>query len=168
MGTITRGVAKIEFAPPIAGAPGTVFEALGLTDRDNPVTQIEADPTLDYLYSHELDPALDTEVTAGEMPFVMTVVDPSLATFAKVFGGTVTGTGGTATYGLPRTKLLQNFTVRITPKKGLIYTINYGSVYGKINADFAKAGKLAIDVVVQPLLPPDEDTDVITIGPLVA
>src|SRR5215217_3633976 len=154
MGTITRGLKSIEFAPLVSdGGPGTVFSSWGLSDRDSSVTHVEGDPTLDRLYSHESDTALDVQVTGGEMPFLVTVVDPDLATFAKAFGGTVTGTGATATYSFPSAKYIQDLTVKITPKKGLIETINRGSVYAKLNADYAKVGKVAIDIVVEPLLP---------------
>lgn len=166
MGKITRGLDKIEVGDvAVDGGPGTSLATLGFTDRDSPVTMVEADPTIDRLYAHEIDTPLDTEVTGGESPFIFTVVDPDLATMAEIFGGTVTGTGSTATYSMPSTKVIKRQTVKITPKKGLIVTIVDGAMYGKINGDWAKAGKVAIDVVVEPQQPTKADTDPIIWGP---
>lgn len=168
MGVITRGVAKIEVGDvAVDGGPGTTLDILGYSDRDSPVTQVEADPTLDRLYAHEIDTPLDTEVTGGEMPFIWTVVDPDVETLAAIFGGTVTGTGDTATYGLPSSKSMFNKTVKITPKKGLVCTIVNAAFYGKINADYAKAGKFAVDCVAEPQQPTKADTAPVIYGPKV-
>lgn len=166
MGKITRGLAKIEMGDVAAdGGPGTDLDPLSKTDRDSPITMVEADPTIDRLFSHEDDDPLDTEVTGGEKPFLFTIVDPDLATFARIFGGTVTGAGDAATWGMPSNKAIKNQTVKAYPKKGLITTIVNGSVYGKINHDMSKAGKLAIDVVVEPLKPTKAATPSIIYGP---
>ncbi|MCF2498401.1 hypothetical protein [Dyadobacter chenhuakuii] len=166
MGKITRGLDKIEVGDVAAdGGPGASLDVLGKTDRDSPVTMVEADPTIDRLYSHEDDDPLDTLVTAGEKPFLFTVVDPTLATLATIFGGAVTGSGNAATYHLPSSKAIKNQTVKITPKKGLVITVVNGALYGKINADFARAGKFAVDVVVEPQKPTKAATGAIIWGP---
>lgn len=166
MSKITRGLGRIEMGDVAGdGGPGTDLEPLGKTDRDSPITMVEGDPTIDRLHSHEDDDPLDTEVTGGEKPFLFTIVDPDLETFARIFGGTVTGTGLGATWGFPSNKSIKNQTVKVYPKKGLIRTIVNGAVYGKINDDMSKAGKLAIDVVVEPMKPTKANTPSIIYGP---
>jgi len=166
---ITRGLDKIEIgAVAVDGGAGTTLAVLGYSDRDSPVTLIEEDPTIDDLYAHEIDTPLDTEVTAGKTELLFTVVDPNAATLASIFGGTATGTGTGATYDFPSSKSITDKTVKITPRKGLVITIPRGGMYGKINADFAKAGKFAIDIVVSVLQPTKADTAPIIFGPDVA
>lgn len=163
---ITRGLDKIEVGDLAGdGGPGTTLAALGYSDRDSAVTLIEEDPTVDRLYAHEIDEPLDTEVTGGAKQLLFTLVDPDLAALAAVFGGTITGTGSTATYEFPSTKTILEQTVKITPRKGYIITITRGALYGKINADFAKAAKFAVDIVVDALQPTKAGIGPITFGP---
>lgn len=163
---ITRGLDKIEVGAVGAdGGAGTTLAVLGYSDRDSPVTLIEEDPTIDDLFAHEIDIPLDSEITAGKTELLFTVVDPDATTLASIFGGTATGTGTGATYDFPSSKSIADKTVKITPKKGLIITIPRGGMYGKINADFAKAGKFAIDMVVTVLQPTKANTAPMTFGP---
>ncbi len=163
---ITRGLDKIEVGDvAVDGGPGTTLAALGLSDRDSAVTLIEEEPTIDRLYAHEIDEPLDVEVTGGTKQLLFTVVDPDLDTLAKIFGGTVTGTGATATYELPSSKSILDQTVKITPRKGLVITMARAAVYGKINADFAKAAKFAVDIVAEALQPAKAGVGSLTFGP---
>lgn len=163
---ITRGLSKIEVgAVAVDGGPGSVLAALGFTDRDSAVTLIEEDPTVDRLYAHEVDDPLDTEITAGSKTLVFTLVDPDPAALASVFGGAADGSGTGATYDFPDTKEILERTVKITPRKGMVITIPRGALYGKINADFARAAKFAVDIVVEVLKPTKEGVAPIIFGP---
>lgn len=164
---ITRGLDEIALAPMIDKGPGTVFAPLGLTDRDSPVTMLEEDPTSNDLFSHELDPAIDSMKTKGATQMLWTIVDPDLDTLVAVFGGSKTGTGATAVYNQPSQMLVKEQTLRITPKKGYIITPTRCNVYGKINGDFAAEGKLAIDMVADILAPYDDTDPFIKWGPVV-
>lgn len=163
---ITRGLDKIEVGPVAEdGGPGTVLSVLGYSDRDSAVTLVEEDPEINRLYAHEVDDPLDTEVTGGNKQFIWTVVDPDLATLAGIFGGAVTGTAPNQTYNFPSSKSISEKTVKITPRKGYVITIPRGGMYGKINADFAKSGKFAVDLVVDALTPTKTGTGPIVFGP---
>lgn len=166
MGIITRGLTSIRVGNVAGdGGPGTSLAKLGNTYRESPVTMVEADPTIDRLYSHEYDTPLDTEITGGESPFVFSIVDPSIDTLVSVFGGVKTGSGDTATYNMPSRKSIKNQTVEISPRKGLQVTIVNGAFYAKINADFAKAGVVVLDCVVEPQLSTKTGTGPVIWGP---
>jgi len=163
---ITRGLSKIEVGVLAGdGGPGTSLNTLGFTDRDSAVTLIEEDPTIDRLYSHEEDDPLDTEITAGAKTLLFTLVDPDPDALASVFGGSATGSGTGATYDFPDTKEILIRTVKITPRKGMIITIPRGALYGKINADFARSGKFAVDIVVEVTKPTKAGVAPMIFGP---
>ncbi len=166
MATITRGLTAIRIGNVAGdGGPGTSLNRLGDTYRDSAVTMVESDPTIDRLYAHEHDDPLDTEITKGETPFIFSVVDPDIDTLVAIFGGAKTGSGDSATYHMPSSKAIKNQTVEITPKKGLQVTIPNAALYGKINADFARAGVVVIDMVAEPQKPTKAGVGAIIWGP---
>lgn len=168
MGVLTRGLAIIEYALLAAdGTPGTVWRTLGLTDRDSAVTQVEADPTKDMLYSHEKDTPLDVEYTAGERPVLFSLINPTLESRAILVGGSVTGTGATAVLNMPESRVPFRCALRVLPKKGDIYKANHCLLWGKKNADWSKASKVLYDVVADVLQSPNPSVPTEIEGPQV-
>lgn len=169
MGVITRGVAAIQFA--YLDTDGTVltpWRSLGLTDRDSAVTQVEADPTKDQIFSHELDVAIDIQYTPGDKPILLSLVEPTIEQTAILMGGTITGLGTAAVLALPDSRSPLEVAFRVLPRKGNIFTANHCMVWGKLNADFAKANKVVYDVVADVLASKKAGVPAETIGPVVS
>lgn len=144
---VTRGLAAVEIAMPNPdGSPGTVFETLGYTDRDSPVTLTEEDPTEDELNAHEIDTALDVEYTAGAKTLELTLVAPVVEVFKRLFGGTITGSGDNQVVSIGNNRAPLDVTLRVLPRKGLVYQSTKTSLWAKINADWAKSSKVGIDI----------------------
>lgn len=145
-GTITRGLLKIELADlAVDGGEGSAYAALGLTTRDSLQVTTE-DPTIDDILAEEVDDPVDITETAGKTTINFTVINPNLQTFQKVFGGTVSAGKWTP----PATPIALEQSIKITPRKGLIYTFPRCSVLPKLDANFTRgqASGLAITATV--------------------
>lgn len=167
--TITRGLTRVEFADLAPdGGPGTVFQALGYTWRDEEIVLLEEDPEVTDLFSHELDDSLDRQVTGGAKELTFNVVDPNLQTYVKVFGGSITGSGASAVYSMPSKKYVAYKTVRIVPEKGDVYTINRAQVVGTLDANFSRGDVVTVAISAAVLIPTKAGVPSITVGPNVS
>lgn len=168
MGVITRGLAVIQYALiGVDGVPGTAWRNLGHTDRDSAVTQVEADPTKDALYAHETDTPLDIEYTPGDKPILFSLINPTIEQRATLLNGSVTGSGAAAVLVPPKVRVPFKCAIRVLPKKGDVYQANHVLLWGKKNADWAKANKVVYDVVSDVLLPTNPAVDAEREGPQV-
>lgn len=153
MSTVTNGISKIEFAPLLAGGlPGTVFTTFGLTSQGTPKLTQEEPKDTEY-FSEESDFIEDIASQIGKSEFVFSVMCADATAMAKVLGGTVSSSTPKV-WSAPRGVASIEGTIRITPRKGQIVTINRGRVRGKINHDMGKTGQLLLDVKVLVLNPP--------------
>lgn len=149
----TLGLTKIEFAP-LANdkGPGTVFTQLNTTKQDT-AEMTQDDPTTTEFLVEESDTAIESSVTPGKIQFNFTVAQPDLDTLVTLFGGEITGTGASEQYEYPDVLVTVMKTVKITPKKGLIFQINNGQVVAKFNGKFSKSDIFGIDVTINVLQP---------------
>jgi len=167
--TITRGLTRVEFADLAPdGGPGTNFQAIGYTWRDEEIVLLEEDPEVNDLFTHELDDSIDREYTGGVKELTFNIVDPDLSTLSYLFGGAVSGSGDSATYGMPAKKYVGYKTVRLVPAKGLVWTINRAAVIGTVDANFSRGDVVTIAVSATVLVPEKSGVMPITVGPNVS
>jgi hypothetical protein len=146
---VTLGLSKIEVGTIAAdGGMGTTLAQLGYTYKDTAQMQQEDGTTTDFTVE-ELDTPIESITEAGKLTFNFSIADADLTTFAALFGGTATSTS----WSMPDTVPDVEMSVKITPKKGLIFSIPRAKVTAKLNGSFSKTNLFLVEVscvVLQP------------------
>lgn len=149
MGVITLGLEKIEFSDiAVDGGVGTDWTVLGKTERDSLQVTTD-DPDIVELFSEESDIAEEVIESPGSTTITFNLMNPDTATFEKVFGGDVVGDIWEA----PAQNIKLNQSIRITPRKGLIYTFPATSVVAKLNASFGRQNASGLSITATVLTP---------------
>ncbi|MDR1456379.1 MAG: hypothetical protein LBJ01_12060 [Tannerella sp.] len=147
---VTLGLAKIEVGELESdGGMGTSLAPLGYTYKETAQMAQEDGTTTDHEVE-ELDTPLESSTQPGKLSFNFSIADPDLDTLAKIFGGTVTGTK----WNMPDASPELELSVRITPRKGLMFEIPRAKVVAKFNGSFSKTTLFLVEVsctVLQPL-----------------
>lgn len=161
MGVFTIGLEKIEFGDiEEDGGLATSFAALGKTQRDSLTVSTE-DPEITEFLSEESDTPEDTNETPGATTIDFILMDPDATVFEKLFGGTADGEAWSAPS--QATKLEQS--IKITPRKGLVYTFPRASVVTKLNASFGRTEVSGLQVTATVLQPTKEGESWLYIEP---
>lgn len=167
MGLFTHGINKIEFAPiGVDGTVGTVFTQIGLTNIDSASLATEDGTTTDF-FSEEHDLPEFSYTSEGKVTLTFDLMDPNLDAFARLWGGTVTGTGSAAVWERPRTITPLEQSVKITPKTGLVSTFPRMKIMPRLNSNLGKNSLFMISITCDILMPMDEDTAPMILGPTV-
>lgn len=150
---ITIGVSKIEVGA-IAGdgGMGTTLAIIGKT-AEGSASMTTEDPTLTEFYAEESDTALYTSSKAGKTTFNFSLAAPDLTQLAAVFGGTVSGSGSSATWKRPDAAPVIEKSMKITPQAGIVISIPRASITAKFSGGFSKNDTLKVDIVATVLLP---------------
>lgn len=149
MALITIGLASVEVADILGdGSVGTTFASLGYT-YENTCKFTEADPEETSFYVEEVDDPVETSTKAGDIKLNFSIANPDVDTLVAVFGGTKDG----STWEAPATKATIEKSIKITPKKGLIFTVTRANMVAKLNADFSRKGLFLIEVAATVLAP---------------
>lgn len=163
MALITIGLASIEVAPILGnGSTGTTFATLGYT-YENTCKFTEADPEETSFFVEEVDDPVETSSKAGDTKLNFSIANPDVDTLVSVFGGTKNGSSWEA----PDSKATIEKSLKITPKKGLVFTICRVNLVAKLNADFSRKGLFLIEVACTVLAPTSTSTPKIVATPVV-
>lgn len=153
---ITRGLQKLEFGPiPDDGGVTTTWSKLGYTRRETFTFNSEDGDTTDF-FAEESDTAIDSITVPGKETFEFDLMDYGLETLQKLFGGTVTGTGDNAIYNAPNKIEAKEWSCKITPEKGFVFTYPRVSIMPKLSGSFTKTELLQIHLVCTVLEPTKE------------
>lgn len=163
MGKVTIGLESIEFAV-IAedGGPGTTFVKYGNVSTDS-LSFNEAEPTTKEVNVEEYSAPLDEFKTKGALVINANIADADTAIFAALRGGTVATTSGLKTYSEGDEFTQMEYTVKVTPAKGLVYKINRASVTGLLSGGLGKNQELFLALSVKALLPTKSGTKVLEV-----
>ena len=151
--TYTLGLAQIEIgdiAPD--GGMGTTLDILGYTNKDS-CSFTQEEPEVTDFFAEEVDDPVVSISKAGAQTFNFSVMDPDVKTLQKFMGGTVTGTGATAKWEAPASIPTIEKSVKITPQRGLVFSIPRMKLDAKLNGQFSKTNIFVIDVVGKVLVP---------------
>ena len=150
---ISIGLASIQVSA-IAGDGdvGTSFAAIGKTDEGS-ATITMADPTFTEFYAEEVDSPLHTAVKQGSIEVKFNLAAPDLTQLAAVFGGSVTGTGSSATWEMPDSTTGIEKSLKITPTAGLILTFPRAQMTAKLVGGLKKTDTLKVEVTAKILQP---------------
>jgi len=150
MALITIGLASVQVADILGdGGTGTTFAALGYT-YENTCKFTEADPEETSFYVEEVDDPVETSTKAGDIKLNFSIANPDVDTLVSVFGGKKTGGN---TWEAPASKATIEKSIKITPKKGLIFTVCRANMVAKLNADFSRKGLFLIEIACTVLAP---------------
>ncbi|HEY4207981.1 MAG TPA: hypothetical protein VGM31_14255 [Puia sp.] len=157
------GLEKIELSD-IAedGGPGVAFTAIGNTVQGSAqLTQADG-TTTDFNIEEQDDPVETVVSQKGKKTLAFSCFDVDGPTLVKFFGGTYTAYNATgpvhASYSPNDSASAIEKTVRLTDKKGNIFTIVRGNIAAKFNWSFTKDKLAQVDLTVDILVPTKEDT----------
>ena len=134
------------------GGMGTSLAILGKTAKGT-AKLTTADPTVTDFFSEEDILPVEHSADAGATTFNFAIMDFAPATLVKIFGGTATGTGDTATWEAPSQYAEIELSLEITTKKGIIYAYPRVKIVAKFNVDFGSTAIGMIDIIATPLTP---------------
>lgn len=158
------GVLKIEIGDIAAdGDVSAAFAALGNTYKDTANFE-EADSTDTEHECEEIDDPVAIVVGPKKRTITWGIVDVTPATLVKVLGGTVTGTGDTATWTAPDTNAIIEKSVKITPKSGLPITFPRVALKARITNKLTKTGILQVIITGRVLTPTKTGVKSVKIG----
>lgn len=136
-------VAGVDFAATFAtdaALAAAVWTEQPLTLKDDEISMVEADPTEDAVYTHELDTPVDVDYVGALTSFVGSFVKATFDQMAVLLGGTASGTGDTAVYKHSGIKKIHDTAIRIRLKDGGAViipkargTVQYNGTYGAEN-----------------------------------
>ena len=111
------------------------------------MTQEDGEST--EFFAEEEDDAIDEITKQGKTTFNFSVMDPSLDTIARLFGGEV----ASDVYAYPDAVAQKEESVIIIPKKGLCFHVTRGRIKAKFNGEFSKKGLILLEVTVTVMKP---------------
>jgi hypothetical protein len=150
---VTIGLASIQVSAIASdGDVGTSFAAIGKTDEGS-ATITTADATFTEFYAEEVAAPIYTAVKEGSMEVKFNLAAPDLPQLAAVFGGSVTGTGGSATWEMPDITTGIEKSLKITPTAGFILTFPRASITAKLIGGLKKTDTLKVEVTAKILQP---------------
>lgn len=124
------------------------YTRFGLTYQDTAnMTQEDGEST--EFFAEEEDDAIDEITKQGKTTFNFSIMDPSLDTIARLFGGEV----ASDVYAYPDAVAQKEESVIIIPKKGLCFHVTRGRIKAKFNGEFSKKGLLLLEVTVTVMKP---------------
>jgi len=157
------GLTKIELAPiAVDGGPGTVFTEIGNTVQGTAqLTQADG-TTTDFKIEEQDDPVESIVSEKGKKTLAFSCYDVDGPTLVKFFGGTFTAYNAVgpvhAKYEPDDSAPTVENTVRLTDKKGNIFTIVRGNIAAKFNWSFTKDKLAQVDLTVDVLVPTKANT----------
>ncbi len=138
MADYTYGLTKIEIADILGdGGPGTSFSQIGYTNPGTTKFVTDAG-TANEKFCEELDSALVSIAGTETVSLEFQLIVDSAETLELVLGGTVAD----GVWSAPSSKPVIEYTIKVTPKSGMIIQINRGSIVGSLNGALSKDGDL--------------------------
>lgn len=152
MSKVTLGLSAILGSTELTNAADAFktegYTRYGLTYQDTANMSQDDGETTEF-YAEEEDDAIDEITKQGKTTFNFSIMDPDLATIARLFGGEVAAD----VYGYPDAVAQKEESVIITPKKGLCFHVTRGRLKAKFNGEFSKKGLLLLEVSVTVMKP---------------
>jgi hypothetical protein len=139
------------------GGMGTSLAALGGTLEGTATLTME-DGEKGEVKIEEADLPVHTWSVPGEMKVVFDIYDMTPTNVAKVFGGTVTGTGATETYNGPSSTPIIEQSLEIVTKNNIKWSFPRVKVSAKLNINFSKKDVFKATVTCVVLQPTKEAT----------
>lgn len=154
---VTRGMQKIEFGliPPDGGVATNWF-VLGYTRRET-FSFTSEDGTDVNLYAEEADAPVTSFITPGTESFEFDLMNFNLETLVKVFGGRIEGEGDDAVYYAPKTYIPKEWSCKITPITGYIFTYPRISITPSLSGSFTREELVQIHIVCTILEPTNSE-----------
>ncbi|MDP2234966.1 MAG: hypothetical protein Q8J88_00910 [Bacteroidales bacterium] len=141
----------------VDGGMGTSLTDLGGTLEGSATLTME-DGEKGEITIEEADLPVHTWNTQGEMKIVFDIFDMSPANIARVFGGTVTGTGATETFNGPVTTPTIEQSLEIITKNNIKWSFPRVKVNAKLNINFTKKDVFKATVTCVVLQPTKAET----------
>lgn len=124
------------------------YTRFGLTYQDTANMAQEDGETTEF-FAEEEDDAIDEITKQGKTTFNFSVMDPTLETIKRLFGGEIAAD----VYAYPDAVAQKEESVIIVPKKGLAFHVTRGRIKAKFNGEFSKKGLLLLEVSVTVMKP---------------
>lgn len=124
------------------------YTAYGLTYEDTCNMSQEDGETTEF-YAEEEDEAIDEITKQGKTTFNFSLMDPTLDSLKRLFGGEITE----KIWGYPDTVAEVEASIIIKPRKGLSFHISRGKVKAKFNGQFSKKGLMLLEISVTVMKP---------------
>lgn len=153
MSKVTLGLSAILGNSTELGSAANAFKTdgysrFGLTYQDTANMSQEDGESTEF-FAEEEDDAIDEITKQGKTTFNFSIMDPTLETIARLFGGTV----ASDVYSYPDAVAVKEESVIIVPKKGLAFHVTRGRIKAKFNGEFSKKGLLLLEVSVTVMKP---------------
>ncbi|MDR1181709.1 MAG: hypothetical protein LBL13_07005 [Bacteroidales bacterium] len=148
---VTLGLKKIEIGDIASdGDMGSTLTQMGYTLLDSCSFTSEDATTVEHNVE-ELDDVFESMSTPGKKTLVFSIADPSLDTLKALLGGTVNTSDGT--WEPDNTAPTIEKSIRVTPKKGLVFDFPRTRIDAKWNAQFGKNNLAVLEVTATLLIP---------------
>lgn len=152
---ITTGLFQIQVADiAVDGDAGTQFNKIGkVFEGTCKVSHDKADQTA---FNQEGHASPEFVVKKRKMPTIeISLMLPSLQTFADYVGGTITGDGSTTPFrfGMDGTEEIAEKTIKVVHKSGLTYLIPRADLEGVLADEASDTGQLLVNITITPLAP---------------
>lgn len=124
------------------------YTAYGLTFEDTCTMNQEDGETTEF-YAEEEDEAIDEITKQGKTTFAFSVMDPTLDSLKRLFGGEIASN----IWNYPDTVAEVEASIIIKPRKGLMFHLSRARVKAKFNGQFSKKGLMLLEVTATVLKP---------------